>query len=453
MPPSKSVVQRVLLAASRARGATVLRGLGDPADEPADVAAARGVAAALGAVLTRVPPGPDGGAGDLTVTPQAEHRVSAEPAGSPGADGDVWELGESATLARLATAVAALARPPGTFTVLTAVGTLLGRSSAPLFTALRSAGSELGCGGAPDGWPVRVRATSPPETLRLHEPVSSQEVSALLLSTAAQAGAFRVVIHGPIPSRPYVDLSTALLASFGVRIDERVVTDGTEFLVHGPLQAPREPLSIEPDASAAAVALAAACLSGGEVRVPGLTPNAQQGDVRIVEHLNAMGCVATLDAEGLRARGAPQHGAHLDLAGEPDLAPVLAAVAAAVALRAASGEVREANGSRQHATSTLSGLAALPAKESDRLSVLATGLSAAGLEIRVTRDALQIAPASPSAEEIRLDPAGDHRMAFAFGLLGLVRPGVRVLDSDCVSKSWPGFWRELERLGARRFVG
>jgi len=50
---------------------------------------------------------------------------------------------------------------------------------------------------------------------------------------------------------------------------------------------------------------------------------------------------------------------------------------------------------------------------------------------------------------VRLDPAGDHRMAFAFALLGLLREGVDVSDPGCVAKSWPSFWDDLERAGAR----
>jgi 3-phosphoshikimate 1-carboxyvinyltransferase len=126
----------------------------------------------------------------------------------------------------------------------------------------------------------------------------------------------------------------------------------------------------------------------------------------------------------------------LDLAGEPDLAPVLAAVAAGAA--------------RRHgASSVLSGLGTLPGKESDRLGGLAAALARLGFAVEAGSDALAIAPGSRPAGPHLLDPRGDHRMAFAFALLGLVVPGVLVRDPGCVAKSWTGFWRDLERLGAR----
>jgi 3-phosphoshikimate 1-carboxyvinyltransferase len=236
-------------------------------------------------------------------------------------------------------------------------------------------------------------------------------------------------------------MTRRMLADFGVAVSCEEHGAGERLSVSGPLRAPAAALVLEPDASSAAVALAAACLSGGALRVPGLGADSTQGDVRIVAHLAAFGCDARSDAEGLFAQGCPRTGADLDLAGEPDLAPVLAAVAAAAALRAG-------------APSRLAGLGTLPGKESDRLAVLAEGLEAAGTRVEVGRDWLRIAPArSAVARPVVLDPRGDHRMVFAFALLSLVRPGVLVREPGCVAKSWGSFWSDLERIGARPAAG
>ncbi len=243
----------------------------------------------------------------------------------------------------------------------------------------------------------------------------------------------------PLLLVPALALTIGLLATFGVTVTSATEAEERRFVVRGPLQAPRAPLVLEPDASSAAVALAAACLSGGELRIPGLTHASLQGDVRIVAHLAAFGCVAYAEAEGLRAHGFPTRGAELELAGEPDLAPVLAVVAAGAALR-------------HGASSVLRGLGTLPGKESDRLSVLALGLAQVGLALEVGADSLRIARGTARAEglgaDVLLDPRGDHRMAFAFALLGLLVPGVGVREPQCVAKSWSSFWSDLERLGA-----
>lgn len=419
---SKSLAQRALLAAALADGETELEGLSDAED----VRAALGLVEALGGarsthaaerwLVSGVPPGPEGGLA-------AGGRIDVE---------------ESGTLARLATAALALASRPGTRWTIAATGSLLFRKSLPLFRALGAAGVRFERQNLPGTWPVELVAAAPPRELALHAPVSSQEVSGLLLALAAHPGEHALRVHGTIPSEPYLRMTAGLLGVFGAAVSTSS-SGGVEqrFLVRGPLTAPRAPLVLEPDASSAAVALAAACLSGGELLVPDLARDSAQGDVRIVEHLAAFGCEARSTQEGLSARGFPARGAELDLAGTPDLAPVLCAVAAGAALGAG-------------ATSLLRGLATLPGKESDRLSVLAAGLRQLGFAIETGTDYLRIGPGTAREERAPavLDPRADHRMAFAFALLGCLRAGVFVRDAECVGKSWGSFWADLESLGA-----
>ncbi|MEX1023823.1 MAG: hypothetical protein WD226_01995, partial [Planctomycetota bacterium] len=162
-----------------------------------------------------------------------------------------------------------------------------------------------------------------------------------------------------------------------------------------------------------------------------------QGDVRMVEHLAAFGVDAHGSATELGARGLPSRGAVLDLAGEPDLAPLLAVVALRAALDHGS-------------TSELHGLGTLRGKESDRLAALAELVAELGFEGRVVDDALFVGPGTPRRPSAPLDPAGDHRIAFAQALLGTFLDGIDVLAPECVSKSWPEFWSALSALAPRR---
>ena len=161
-----------------------------------------------------------------------------------------------------------------------------------------------------------------------------------------------------------------------------------------------------------------------------------------VEHLRAFGCDARFHPKGIVASGFPQRAATLDLRGEPDLAPVLAAIAAGAALVDSGGASR------------LTGLETLPGKESSRIEVLAEGLRNSGWIVEASASELVVRAGAwrgglERPQDLWLDPHGDHRMAFAFALLGLLRPGVFVRDPDCVSKSWPGFWKDLAALGAQ----
>lgn len=426
VPGSKSIAQRLFVLASLASEETRLTALPDGAD----VVRARFVARAAASEYQELAPA----AVRIVGTPPGPHR-----GWSPSAALDV---GESGTLARFTLAALGLCGRAGATYEIVPRGTLARRSSPALVDALAAVGVgfESVHGGDPNAsFALRVRPIGPPSGLALVRPKSSQEVSALLAALAAYPDEIELVVRGGIPSRPYLDLTVATLARFGVRVEHALESADVErFLVRGPLRPGPAPWSIEPDASSAAVALAAACLSGGELRVPGLGRASAQGDVRIVEHLAAFGCAAQAGDDALTARGAPTRGAELDLEREPDLAPVLAAVAAAAAWNVG-------------ARSTLTGLGTLPGKESSRIEVLARGLAALGLETRAGSDFLSIGPRSSRATHapVELDPDGDHRMAFAFALLGLVRTDVDVLEPGCVVKSWPRFWSDLERVGAR----
>lgn len=424
VPTSKSIAQRHVVLACIAFGRTELHGLSTALDVQAALAFAEQVAS-----CERLP----GGAWAITGRPPA--------AGGPRARAPI-DVRESATLARLATAVLALCGASDTRPRVQGGGSLERRRSAPLFAALRAAGAQVHELGARGGWPVELEPLGPPSDLELVDPVSSQELSALLVALSAFPGHNRLLVRGAIPSAPYVALTRACVEHFGARIEVESDERGELHAVHGPLRAPQAPLAIEPDASAAAVALAAAALCDREARVDGLTADSAQGDLRFVEHARAFGCAAGSDERGTWIRGRPRQGARLDLSGEPDLAPVAAALAAAVALRAPE---------RSSGTSLLVGLDTLRGKESDRIACLARGLASLGLSIGHGPDFLRIAPGPHSgAPGPRvLDASGDHRMAFAFGLLGLVERDVHVSGAESVAKSWPGFWRDLARAGAR----
>lgn len=419
VPGSKSLAQRALLCASLADGPTRLTGMPDGED-------VRAAQAALTALGTPILPG-------------RGHSLSME--GCPPRAGERWQggrvqVGESGTAARLLTAAAALCAEDAV--TIEARGTLVGRQSPALFRALTGAGALLeSLSDPPDtGWPVRITPRNPPSTIELVSPTSSQEVSGLLIACAAWPDEIEVRVTGGIPSRPYVAMTIAMLKLFEVSVRDMELSGGdTVYWVRGPLRPPADPLMVEPDASAAGVALAAGCLSGGGVQVKGLTVNSSQGDVRIVEHLQAFGMEAGELEGALFATGLPTQGAILDLGGEPDLAPPLAAVAYAAALA----------GHR----STLTGLETLPGKESSRIEVLAEGLQAAGARVEFGDDFLTVSPGKKTEGELTLDPRGDHRMAFAFGLLGLQRAGLRVSDPGCVAKSWPSFWEDLAGAGGK----
>jgi 3-phosphoshikimate 1-carboxyvinyltransferase len=253
--------------------------------------------------------------------------------------------------------------------------------------------------------PARRRAAR----LDVEAAVSSQHVSGLLMAAPLLPGGLELRLPRAAVSLPYVAMTGALMHLFGVRVERPA--PGRLRVRPGAYRPAR--LRIEVDASGAAMMQAAAVLSGRRVRIPGAPGKALQGDAvfpAIVKKLASPG-----------PKG-------LDMKATPDLVPPAVAVALF-----------------RRGTTHFTNIAHLRAKESDRLTVLAGELRKLGARIEERRDGLFVRPA-PLRGGVRLDPHGDHRMAMTFGLVGLRVPGVRIADRACVTKSFPGFFRELGKL-------
>jgi 3-phosphoshikimate 1-carboxyvinyltransferase len=272
----------------------------------------------------------------------------------------------------------------------------------------------LGRGGVTGG-PVTVDASA-----------SSQFVSGLLLSGARYDDGVLVTHRGsgPVPSLPHVEMTVTMLRATGVT----VTSEGERWAVSAGPIAPAAHFVVEPDLSGAAVYLAAALVTGGEVTVagwpqtsPGLQPLAA-----VVGVLEAFGGTATVDDAGLTVRGDGRlTGVDVDLSEIGELTPTVTALAIVAA--------------RDGARSRLRGVAHIRGHETDRLAALATEAAALGARVSETDDGLVVEP-SPALTPTR--PWGayaDHRMATAGALVGLVVPGLEIDDVTATTKTLPDF--------------
>ena len=254
---------------------------------------------------------------------------------------------------------------------------------------------------------------------------SSQFLSGLLLSGPYFHDGLELVAEGPTVSRPYLGMTVATMAAFGV--DVKVEDDGCRFLV-GP--GPRyrgTHYAIEPDATAASYFLAAAAITGGRVRVEGLGPGSAQGDLRFVDVLERMGAEVRWGDTFVAVAGRPLHGVDVDLADFSDTAPTLAVTAAFA-----------------DTPTRITGIGFIRHKESDRIGSVVAELRRCGIEAEEEADGLVVHPGTPRPAVVQT--YGDHRMAMAFSLLGLVADGIEVADPGCVDKTFPEFFTTLDRL-------
>ena len=410
VPGSKSLTNRALLLAALADGRSRLENV-LVADDT--IAFADGLRS-LGFTVEA--------AGDAWLVEGRAGRV-------PAAAASVW-CAEAGTAARFLPALCAASDGRYAFD---GGDQLKRRPMGPLLDALRAQGAVTEPAAA-DRLPFELQGRGlAGGFLELPGSVSSQFVSALLMVAPLARGPLEIAVRDLV-SKPYVDMTLAMMERFGVVASR----DGSaRFRVEPSVYRPRDE-QIEPDASTASYFFAAAALTGGRVTIPGLRRHdALQGDIRFLDALEAMGCGVhdapegtTLSAPGTLCDAVPcLNGLTIDMGDISDTFMTLAALA-------------------PFATSpvTITGIGNVRLKESDRIAAMEDNLRRLGVHTEAGEDYLRVTPGVPTGG--RVDPHGDHRIAMSLSVLGLRTPGVVIDDPDCVAKTCPQFfdlWTRLEQ--------
>lgn len=399
LPGSKSVSNRALLLAALAPGFSRLRG-GLEAEDT------RWMREGLTRLGIRVHAAGDTWDVDGGTTPRAA--------------GPLW-LGASGTSLRfLLPWLALCAEGP---VDLQGEPRLFERPLAPLVAPLAplgSAWSPAAAGGRLTPVPTRPTRVD----LQVDARLSSQFLTglALALSALPEGG----TLHwDATPSASYLELTAHWMARFGCDTE----LGPRSWRIPGGVLRPVD-LTLPGDWSGAAAFLAAAAITGRNLRLGPLDPGDPQGDRALVGILQRAGCrIQWMDAATLDVAGPLQRGVEADLSLCPDLGPVLSALAAL-----APGP------------SVLTGLETLPLKECDRLDAAAELVRWLGGTAEVDGDhTLRIAPGQPTAGRRPFDPRNDHRMAFAAAVGGL-RAGGFLRNPGCVAKTFPAFWSTWHRM-------
>ena len=335
----------------------------------------------------------------------------------------IW-LGNSGTSMRLLIALAAAGT--GRF-VFDGTARLRERPIGPIVDALKEVGvrfNYLGESGYP---PVEVVGNGLVSgDLRVDASKSSQFLSGLLIACPCADGEMRVGWGEPVASFPYVRITLDMMEQLGIAY-QWLRSNG--LVVPAPqTYAPFE-YNVEGDCSSASYFWGAAALTGGEVFTYPLSPTFLQGDCRLLGVLEEMGCRMTWDDDGVRVRGTGElKPVDLDMNAMPDMVPTIAVVAAF-----ACGRSRIRN------------VAHLRIKESDRLSVVTSGLRALGVSVEELPDGLVI-DGDGAMHGGAVECHDDHRIAMAFAMAGLRVEGVEIHGAECVGKSFPSFWETFELL-------
>lgn len=290
-------------------------------------------------------------------------------------------------------------------------------------------------GGCP---PVEIESSGwTGDSIRVAGSVSSQYLSGLMMAAPISGKKVELKIVGELVSIPYVRMTSELMRAFGGLTDWHL--DSGQSITTGGRYVATD-YAIEPDASAASYFWAAAAITGGRVRVEGLSEDALQGDVHFVRVLEQMGGRVAAGPDSIEVEARDLHGVDIDMGEISDTVQTLSVVA----LFADS-------------PTRVRGVAHNRFKETDRIGNLAIELRKLGARIDEHDDGMTIHPLSAvdearlfeSIQPIVFETYHDHRMAMSFALLGLRLPNIVVTDPACTGKTYPDFWADLERLIGR----
>ncbi|KAE8153891.1 Shikimate dehydrogenase [Aspergillus avenaceus] len=354
-------------------------------------------------------------------------------------------LGNAGTASRFLTTVATLATASSVdSTVLTGNSRMKQRPIGDLVDALKANGADVEYLERKGSLPLKIAASGgfAGNQINLAAKVSSQFVSSLLMCApyAKEPVTLKLVGGKPI-SQPYIDMTTAMMRSFGIDVQKSTTEEHTYHIPQGRYVNPAEYV-IESDASSATYPLAIAAITGTTCTVPNIGSKSLQGDARFaVEVLGPMGCTVKQTDTSTTVTG-PSDGVLRPLP-NVDMEPMTDAFLTASVLAAV------ARGDGTNHTTRIYGIANQRVKECNRIKAMKDELAKFGVVCREHDDGLEIDGVDRATLR---QPAGgiycydDHRVAFSFSVLSLVTPqSTLILEKECVGKTWPGWWDNLRQ--------
>ncbi|EAZ7776270.1 3-phosphoshikimate 1-carboxyvinyltransferase [Salmonella enterica subsp. enterica] len=406
LPGSKSVSNRALLLAALACGKTVLTNLLDSDDvrHMLNALSALGINYTLSADRTRC---------DITGN------------GGPLRASGALELflGNAGTAMRPLAAALCLGQNE---IVLTGEPRMKERPIGHLVDSLRQGGANIDYLEQENYPPLRLRGGFIGGDIEVDGSVSSQFLTALLMTAPLAPEDTIIRVKGELVSKPYIDITLNLMKTFGVEIanhhyQQFVVKGGQQY--HSPGR-----YLVEGDASSASYFLAAGAIKGGTVKVTGIGRKSMQGDIRFADVLEKMGATITWGDDFIACTRGELHAVDMDMNHIPDAAMTIATTALF-----AKG------------TTTLRNIYNWRVKETDRLFAMATELRKVGAEVEEGHDYIRITPPA-KLHHADIGTYNDHRMAMCFSLVALSDTPVTILDPKCTAKTFPDYFEQLARM-------
>ena len=353
-------------------------------------------------------------------------------------------LGNAGTASRFLTSVATLAEPIAQdYSILTGNERMKARPIGQLVEALRSNGAVIEFLEKENSLPLKIKASNGMEggDINLEATISSQYVSSLLMAAPYAKKPVTIRLLGNPISQLYIDMTTAMMATFGIQVAKSDTEANTYHIPQGRYKNPYQYV-IESDASSATYPLAIAAINGTACTIPNIGSSSLQGDARFaVDVLKPMGCEVKQTSSSTTVKGPPKGALKPIL--EVDMEPMTDAFLTASVLAAvAKGE----NGKN---TTRITGIANQRVKECNRIQAMEDQLAKFGVACRQLPKGIEIDGIDLTAlrkPSDGVDCYDDHRVAMSFSVLATVAPhGTLIREKLCVGKTWPGWWDALRQ--------
>lgn len=403
-PSSKSLSIRLIAASLLANTPSKLLNI----SECDDCTHALGLAAGLGAEIEL-------GSNGVIITPT--------PLGIPCPREGELNAGESGLSIRLFTPIAALS---GKELTVTAEGSLLKRPLTDLISCLKDL--DLCVTENNSCAPLKINGCLNGGEINLDGGLSSQSLTGLLLSLPFADNDSTIRVKD-LKSRPYVEMTLEVMRNIGLELVHEENEDMDVFHIPANQFHYGINTTVDGDWSAGAVLLTLGALCGRpNLEVTGLRGKYTQSDSAIKGALLFAGYQLLGTDDGISISKKKPRGFSLDLTHSPDLFPPLAALA-----------------TFSKKPCTLKGANRLISKESNRAEVILSEFSKAGVKVEVDGDIMKITPSK--VKPCRINPHGDHRIVMAAAILGAAGAPIEIENVECVAKSYPAFFDDLESIG------
>lgn len=399
-PTNKSYSHRVIFLATLSEGKSILHNVLDSADVKSTIHACKGFGADISII-------------DESVTINSKGVINATKI----------DAANSGTTIRIAAAIASLS--DGT-TTLTGDSSLKKRPMQPLLDALESMGAK--CTSTDGKPPISVRGKISGGEVSIAGNISSQFISALMISGPLTKDGIELKIEGELVSKPYLEATIAIMKKFGVKVNTLIPYK--KYHITPQIYHPTE-ITVPSDFSSLALLLSAAVLVGSDIKIRVVMGDLPQGDEAFIDILEALGVRVIIDEETISINNVEKlSGGKFDLSNTPDLLPPLSILAL-----------------KSQKPIEIVNVGHARFKETDRIAIIARELKKIGIKIVEKSDGM-ILESSDQLRGATLNAENDHRLFMAFCIVGMHVGNCTITDPESIDVSYPGFIKEMKNCGA-----